>query len=229
MLKGATCMLNGSNASPGTKSNNNDCAFCKRTEISSILKETPNFLLAADHAPLVEGHILIITKQHFACYGEVPAKLDAELFSLKCEVQRFFTHCYTPVVFWEHGIFKQTVFHAHLHCFPWGISGYDLDKKLHNIIVSSQEDVRQWYSTQGHYFFMEDSNRALLFAPELDRYLGIVKNVFWRGIVSRGGKVEWRSPQQRYEEGAPLIKAMIDKWRSFQEQGADHVNKTSAR
>ena len=222
-------MLNGSNASSGTESNSNDCTFCKRTEISYILKETPNFLLAADHAPLVEGHILIIPKQHFACYGEVPAKLDAELFSLKCEVQRFFTHWYAPVVFWEHGIFKQTVFHAHLHCFPWGISGYDLDEKLHNAIVSSPEDVRQWYTTQGHYFYMEDSNRALLFAPEMNRYLGIVKNVFWRGIVSRGGKVEWRSPQQRYEEGAPLIKEMIDKWRSFQEQGADHVRKTSAR
>ncbi len=222
-------MLNGSNASLDTELNDSDCAFCKRTEISYILKETPNFLLAADHAPLVEGHILIIPKQHYACYGEVPAKLDAELFSLKQEVQRFFTHCYAPVVFWEHGIFKQTVFHAHLHCFPWGISGYDLDNNLHNLIVSSQSNIRQWYTTQGHYFYMEDSNRALLFAPDMDRYLGIVKNVFWRGIASRGGKVEWRSPQQRYEEGAPLIQAMIDKWCSFQEQGADHVNQSSLR
>jgi diadenosine tetraphosphate (Ap4A) HIT family hydrolase len=222
-------MLNGSNASLNTESNGSDCAFCERTEISYILKETPNFLLVADHAPLVEGHILIIPKQHYACYGEVPAKLDAELFSIKREVQRFFTHCYAPVVFWEHGIFKQTVFHAHLHCFPWGMSGYDPDENLHNFIVSYQEDVRQWYTTQGNYFFMEDSNRALLFAPEMNRYLGIVKNVFLRGIASRDGKVEWRSPQQRYEEGAPLIKAMINKWHSFQEQGADHVNKSSAR
>ena len=220
-------MLNGSNVSSGTESNKNDCPFCKRTEISFILKETPNFLLAADHAPLVEGHILIIPKQHFACYGEVPAQLDEELFSLKREVQRFFTRFYAPSVFWEHGIFKQTVFHAHLHCFPRGKSGYSLEEKLHNIIVSSQEEVRQWYVLQGSYFYMEDSNRALLFAPEMDRYLGIVKNVFWRGIVARGGKVEWRSPQQRYEEGEPFIKAMIDKWRSFQELGADYVNKTS--
>jgi len=219
-------MLNRSEVSSGTKSNKNDCAFCKRNEISSILKETPNFLLAADHAPLVEGHILIIPKQHFTCYGEVPAKLDDELLSMKQEVQRFFTNYYAPTVFWEHGIFKQTVFHAHLHCFPWGISGYDLGEKLHNIIVSSQEEVRQWYARQGHYFYMEDSNRALLFAPEMDRYLGIVKNVFWRGIASRGEKVEWRSPQQRYVEGGPLINAMIDKWRLFQEQGADYVNKT---
>ena len=219
-------MLNGSEVSSGTKSNKNNCAFCKRTEISYILKETPNFLLAADHAPLVEGHILIIPKQHFTCYGEVPAKLDDELFSMKQEVQQFFTNYYASTVFWEHGIFKQTVFHAHLHCFPWGISGYNLEEKLHNVIVSSQEEVRQWYAHQGHYFYMEDIHRALLFAPEMDRYLGIVKNVFWRGKASLGGKVEWRSPQQRYEEGGPLINAMIHKWRLFQEQGAGYVNKT---
>lgn len=219
-------MLNGSDVSSGTGLNKNECTFCKRTEISYILKETPNFLLAADHAPLVEGHILIIPKQHFTCYGEVPAKLDTELLSLKHEVQRFFTRYYASPVFWEHGIFKQTVFHAHLHCFPWGISGYNLEENLHNVIVSSQAEVRQWYTFQGHYFYMEDSDRALLFAPETDRYLAIVKNVFWRGIASRGGKAEWRSPQQRYKEGQPLIKAMIHKWRSFQELGADYANQT---
>ena len=222
-------MLNRSDTSLDTDLNGRGCAFCKRTEISYILKETPNFLLAADHAPLVEGHTLIIPKEHHACYGEVPSNLDAELFSLKNEIQRFFTHCYAPVVFWEHGIFKQTVFHAHLHCFPWGISGYDLEENLHNMMVISQRDIRQWYTIHGPYFYMEDSNRALLFAPEMDRYLSIVKNVFWRGIASRGGKVEWRPPQQRHEEGAPLIKAMINKWRSFQVQGADHVNKSGAQ
>ena len=211
------------------ESNNINCAFCQRSEISHILKETPNFLLAADHAPLVEGHILIIPKHHYACYGELPAKLDDELLALKCEVQRFFTQFYAPVVFWEHGIFKQTVFHAHLHCFPWETSGYDLTEQLHSLVVSSQEDIRQWYSSHGPYFYMEDASTALLFTPEMDRYLGIVKNVFLRGILSRGGRAEWRSPQQRHAEGAPLIKAVIDKWRSFQRQGADYVNESSAR
>lgn len=224
-------MLNGSYVSSDTGSNGNNCAFCSRTEISHILKETANFLLAADHAPLVEGHILLIPKRHYVCYGDVPSELDEELFALKREVQHFFTQYYAPVVFWEHGIFKQTVFHAHLHCFPWGTAGYDLQEGLHRLVVSSQEDIRRWYATQGHYFYMEDARAALLFAPEIDHYLGIVKNVFVRGIISRGGSGEWRPPQQRHKEGLPLIKAMIDKWRSFQQQvqGADYVNKSSAR
>ena len=206
-----------------------NCPFCQRDNISYIFKETPNFLLAADYAPLVEGHLLIIPKHHYACFGDVPAKLDDELFALKHQVQQFFTHFYAPAVFWEHGIFRQTVFHAHLHCFPWGASGYDFSEELHNRVVDSQEDVRKWYISQGHYFYMEDGSAALLFAPETDRYLGIVKNVFWRGIASRGGRVEWRSPQQRYEEGGPLIKAVMEKWQLFQQQGADYANETGAR
>src|SRR5437763_16803457 len=117
MLKGAIRMLNGSNVSSGTESNKNDCTFCKRTEISILLKETPNFLLAADHAPLVEGHILIIPKHHFTCYGEVPAKLDEELFSMKLEVQHFFKLNYSPTVFWEYVIFKQNILNTLLLCF----------------------------------------------------------------------------------------------------------------
>lgn len=203
-----------------------NCAFCQREDISHIFKETPHFFLAADHAPLVEGHLLIIPKHHYTCYGDVPAVLDDELFALKHEVQEFFTRYYAPPVFWEHGIFRQTVFHAHLHCFPWGSTGYDLSEGLHSRIVSSQEDVRQWYLSQGHYFYMEDNSAALLFEPEMERYLSIIKSVFRRGIAARGGSAEWRSPQQRYEEGVPLIQAVIEKWQVFQE-GSDFVNEAA--
>ena len=205
-----------------------NCAFCQRDEISHIFKETPHFFLAADYAPLVEGHLLIIPKHHYTCYGEVPAKLDDELFALKDEVQAFFTRFYAPAVFWEHGIFRQTVFHAHLHCFPWGSTGYELSEGLQSKVVDSQADVREWYRSQGQYFYMEDSSVSLLFAPEMERYLGIVRNVFWRGIASRGGPVEWRTPQQRYEEGVPLIQAVMEKWQVFQ-QGMSYANETSTR
>lgn len=222
-------MLNGSQFALGAQASDNGCAFCQYEELACVLKETPHFLLAADHAPLVEGHLLIIPKHHYICYGDVPAELDAELLALKNEVHRFFTQVYAPPVYWEHGVFRQTVFHAHLHCFPWGTTGYDLSERLHNAVVSSQEDIRTWYATRGHYFYMEDSQIALLFAPERERYLGIVKNVFWRGIASRGIKPEWRPPQQRYEEGAPLIKAIAQKWKLYEQQGVSYADKSSRR
>lgn len=206
-----------------------DCVFCNYNEITHILKETPHFLLAADHAPLVEGHILIIPKSHYTCYGDVPGILDDELFALKSEVQRFFTRFYAPPIFWEHGIFRQTVFHAHLHCFPWGETGYDLNEGLHNEAVTTQEDIRRWHSLHGQYFYMEDSTVALIFSPEMERYLSVMKNVFVRGITLRGGNARWRPSQQRYEEGVPLLRATMEKWQQFQQEGANYAGESSTR
>jgi diadenosine tetraphosphate (Ap4A) HIT family hydrolase len=195
-----------------------DCIFCQRSEITDVLKETPHFLLAADHAPLVEGHLLVIPRDHYACYGDVPDTLDAELFAIKDELRRFYAQYYAPVVFWEHGVFRQTVFHAHLHCFPWGNLSYDLDSQIHNAIVSEQEDIRNWYHAQGHYFYLEDEEVALLFAPEMDRYMHVMQQVFQKGLAARGAPVRMRSSQQRIAEGRPMIETVQARWREFQEQ-----------
>ena len=211
-------MENGNQAPPEGAASRTDCAFCQRTEISDILKETAHFLLAADHAPLVEGHLLVIPRQHYACYGDVPASLDEELFALKDKLRQFYARFYAPVVFWEHGVFRQTVFHAHLHCFPWGNLEYNIESNIHTAVVARQEDIRTWYHAQGHYFYLEDESVALLFAPEMDRYIHIIQQVFQKGLASRGGPVRPRSPQQRYAEGRPLIEATVAKWRMFEQQ-----------
>lgn len=211
-------MQNGNQAPLDRATTRPDCAFCQRSEVTDILKETPHFLLAADHAPLVEGHLLVIPKQHYACYGDVPAALDEELFAIKDELRQFYAQFYAPVVFWEHGVFRQTVFHAHLHCFPWGDLEYAVDSNIHNAVVSTQEDIRSWYHAQGHYFYLEDEQVALLFAPEMDRYMHIVQQVFQKGLAARGGPTRMRSPQQRYLEGRPLIEATRASWLAFQQQ-----------
>lgn len=210
-------MQNGNFPSFDVEASSTGCEFCQRSNLAAyILKETPAFLIATDHAPLVEGHLLIITKQHYACYGAVPAELDAELFALKREVQQFLARYYAPVVFWEHGIFRQTVFHAHLHCFPFGTVDYDLSQGLHDTAVHSQEDIRRWYASRGAYFYMESAQTALLFPPEMGRYWQVIKTIFAQA-ASLNGHAGPRSPQQRREEGVPLIEATIARWRLFQQ------------
>ena len=224
-------MQNGSHASFDVQESITDCAFCQRNMIAAnILKETAHFLIVADYAPLVEGHLLIIPRHHYACYGEVPAELDAELSALKREVQQFFKEFYVPAVFWEHGIFRQTVFHAHLHCFPFGVAEYSPEETMHSLAVHSQDDIRQWYVMHGQYFYMEDARIALLFAPEMDTYLHIIRDVLWHGASRYGMAKTWRSPQQRQDEGIPLIRATNAKWQQFQhQQGVNYVDESSAR
>ncbi len=209
-----------SSASADAQSPHPDCVFCQLDSIATyILKETTNFHIVADHAPLVEGHVLIIPKRHYACYGAVPAELDDELLSLKQEVRLFFEQFYALPVYWEHGVFRQTVFHAHLHCFPFGNIEYKLDPKWKWQKIHSQADIRDWYSKRGYYFYMEDSKQALLFAPNMDEYMYIIRDVLGAGVAAHNKQVTPpRSSQQRQREGKPLIEALAAKWLQFQHQ-----------
>jgi diadenosine tetraphosphate (Ap4A) HIT family hydrolase len=221
-------MQHGSHAHLETETMDTNCTFCRPDTIATyILKETPAFRIVADHAPLVEGHLLIIPKEHYACYGAVPATLDEELFELKREVRRFLDQFYAPIIFWEHGVFRQTVYHAHLHCFPFGETRYNLSSELHEVIVQSQDDIRAWYASHGHYFYLEDNNNALLFAPNMEHYIRIIQEVLWSGASSRSGNTGWRSSQQRYEEGIPLIKKLKTQWQQFQQREVNYANEAS--
>lgn len=222
-------MQNRSRVSSDSEAIQPDCVFCQQRDIAtSILEETPNFRIVADHAPLVEGHILIIPKRHYACYGAVPAEFDAELFALKHEVKQFFEQFYAPIIYWEHGIFHQTVFHAHLHCFPFGNIRYNLTEGLHGEIVHTQEDIRTWYATQGEYFYLEEQQHSLLFAPQTDTYFRVLKEVLKPGVIARNGNANWRTPQQRQEAGVPLIASTKAKWKQFQQREVSHANEASA-
>ncbi len=207
-----------------------DCSFCQRSRIANyILKETPGFRILADHAPLVPGHTLIVPINHYTCYGDVPASLDEELLALKHEVQAFLTRFYASVVFWEHGIFRQTVFHAHLHCFPFGTeTRYDPSAGLHELVVHAQNDIRTWHKTHGSYFYLEDANNPYLFAPRMDAYSSIIQEVLVPGALAHSSHTGWRSQQQRRVEGAPLIEALKAKWQQFQQQEASYADQINS-
>ncbi len=221
-------MHNESSISSEIKTLNPDCAFCQRSFITDqILKETHAFRIIADHAPLVPGHLLIVPRNHYTCYGDVPAVLDDELFTLKQEVQRFFLRYYEPTVFWEHGVFHQTVFHAHLHGFPFGETHYDPSKNLHAQIVSAQEDIRTWYRTQGQYFYLEDIHNAFLFAPEKDAYQYIARNVLWQAAQARNKQTAWLPSAQRQALSGPFIQDLKAKWQLFQEEEKKYADQTN--
>ena len=177
-----------------------DCAFCDRATLRGILHQTEHFVLLADHAPLVEGHLLIIPHEHFACYGAVPAALELEWLDLKRTVAAFLGQRYRTPLFFEHGIFRQTVYHAHLHAIPLGADGFRVDELLAHggRRVGAPEDVRAWYAEHGPYYYIEQPGTpgdgqtasAAVFPPELDRYFKAL-NMLRNGA----GRVETWAPQ----------------------------------
>jgi diadenosine tetraphosphate (Ap4A) HIT family hydrolase len=208
-----------SSVSTHAKTAHPECAFCQiDASTLFVMKETPHFRLVADHAPLLAGHTLIIPRQHYACYGEVPATLDHELTALKSEVKHFFQRYYVHPAYWEHGVFHQSVFHAHLHCFPIGPIVYSDRDVKHGQAVSSQEDIRQWYSQPDQYFYLEDARYAFLFPPDGDVYAEVVKNMLGPGVAAHSTFTRWRTSQERQIDGEPLIASLLQRWQEFQKE-----------
>ena len=202
---------------------NAECPFCQTNAITDfVMKETPNFRLVADHAPLLEGHLLIIPKQHYTCYGDVPASLDDELLEIKQEVEHFFKLNYVEPIYWEHGIFHQTVFHAHLHCFPIGPLTHTDKLDDRGQLVYGQEQIRSWHLDKGKYFYLGDAQRGWIFPPEADDYSFIVKNELGPMVTAHSKYKHWRLPQERQIDGKPLIASVIQKWQAFQELDFQH-------
>lgn len=83
------------------------------------LGETESFHLVCDAHPLVEGHIMLISREHLSCVGAYPADLlvDFEIAYRRC--LDFVTHNYGEAASFEHGHFGQTVFHSHVHVLPF--------------------------------------------------------------------------------------------------------------
>ena len=195
------------------------CPFCAPETLDMVLRETEHFLVLADHAPLIEGHLLIVPRQHYACYGALPHELEGEFLTLRRQIKAFFGAMYRPPVFFEHGVFRQTVFHAHLHAFPFGYLPLDVAKLAQpdGRLVSSLEDIRRWYAERGHYFYLEqpplDGGVALaaVFPPLEARYFAVL-GMLRESASAQGG---WNPPAMRRLLGGPKMRALADKWRAY--------------
>jgi len=196
------------------------CPFCMPTTLHTILEVTEHFFVLADHAPLIEGHALIVPRVHYACYGALPRELRDEFLTLKRTVAAFFAAMYKPAVFFEHGVFRQTVFHAHLHAFPFGHIPIDICEAAQpdGRIVRSLEDLHAWYAERGHYFYLEQppqaGHRAMaaVFPPSEARYFAVL-GMLRETASAQGG---WDPPAVRRMLGVPKMRALAAKWREYQ-------------
>lgn len=174
--------------------------------------ETRHFRVVADHAPLVPGHTLVMPKAHYACYGTVPAELDAELAEVRAQVEAFLTTHYGVVTWFENGIFHQTVFHAHLHALPFGALAAPLtrDPQLAGVAVESRHDVRRWYAEQGAYTYIEEpGGMAAIFPADEAIYQATLRALRSRLV----GHAPWQGPRERYLNGTAKVQALLAQWR----------------
>ena len=101
-----------------------DCVFCKivkgKIKVKKIY-ESENFLAFPDANPVVEGHLLIVSKKHFVNLMELPSDLAGEMTDT---IKRIFEIKQKEgfegfnLVMNNFPVAGQVVMHAHLHLVP---------------------------------------------------------------------------------------------------------------
>jgi len=150
------------------------CVFCAQR--GPILLRTDHMFLRLDDSPIVEGHALVCTQQHYPSFADIPNDLAPELERILHLAREVFEDAYGVCSFFEHGRTasctvrdpnERFCYHAHLHVSP---STVDLAncaaEKLPQIEVQSWYDViaEGKKGTYG-YLYIETPRQQRYFFP----------------------------------------------------------------
>jgi diadenosine tetraphosphate (Ap4A) HIT family hydrolase len=149
---------------------NNICVFCKPAN-SLLIKAISHFYLLYDPYPLTPGHLLIASREHFGCGGEIEDEHLAELELLKLEAINKLSDHFSKVIIYEHGRAgachakrseQNLCHHMHLHLLPFA---HDLHPSIselasrHMRIPHSQ--IIDFYHCFGNYLYYERGGEEL--------------------------------------------------------------------
>ena len=89
-----------------------------------ILYSSENFIVIPALGPLSEGHLLLLTRDHYLNLSQIPSVLFAELSLLISFLKKVLTYTYGPTILFEHGPISESrkagccITHAHIHLLP---------------------------------------------------------------------------------------------------------------
>jgi len=196
------------------------CPHCdpQSFALANKLQSTKNFWVVCDVHPLREGHILIIPKQHLSCVGEYPLILFKDFLKQYRRVSEFLLQSYGSVASFEHGVIGQTVFHSHLHLFPFAGKPEDIVSEAlrHIMPISNLSALRVAFQRDGKYLFFSIGKQMWL----VDTILGTPR--FFRdrfahalGVPQRGNWRSMRADERVMVEIKKDIQNLKLRWKSY--------------
>lgn len=143
------------------KNYNGWCIFCNPVAGMSIY-ETKNFRILLDTFPVHPGHILLSSKKHYGCIGELNSELLDELIILKSKVTLWMNHA---CIFYEHGRFGacnaagNKCEHLHLHCLPLSLCLHsELKPKFNFSVIANYNEISKIVDQYGKYLLFENND-----------------------------------------------------------------------
>lgn len=140
-----------------------------------VLLETNNFVLIADTYPIVVGHLMISSKEHYSAAAEFPFDLLQEFLRIKAIATDLALKINNSCIFYEHG--KAGSCHAtssneihcehfHLHCLPTSICIHSqIAKQFPGTILKEYGSLFNYYYKYGSYLFFENSSKEMIYYP----------------------------------------------------------------
>ena len=165
-----------------------------------IIHETENFIVFPTLGPLVQGHLLIASKEHFIGIAGLAESLYDEFETVQEWTRKKLAEKYQAPIFFEHGDITEArgsgscVSHTHLHAVPIGVDiTCDLERKFDKKEIKKYVELKQNQRAYMPYMFVQtrDGTRYVFDVPD------VVPSQYARQIVAiKIGKPErwnWRT------------------------------------
>jgi len=149
-----------------------NCVFCNIKQIKSeILLESDNFYLKIPIGLFTPGHILLISKDHLSCFGNLPLKHINEFGNFKKKAVDLITNKFSKPFLCEQGIHGQSIEHAHIHIIPSIGKKYDLSEGIYGKIFLNLEsekvddfyEVVDYFNKNDNYVYFEENFKSYIF------------------------------------------------------------------
>lgn len=193
------------------------CRFCYPPEKERILYSTDNFYVMVSLGPIVEGYLLIVSKQHIPACANIPEDLIDEYLNLKEKVREVLTSAYGSCIFYEHGktgaclIGKdhRHCFHAHLHCIPVKVSmSEEVSSEIEGHAFDSIKYAYDYARGCERYLYVEDS-KIIVYTPSEKLRTQYLR---YKLATSLGMTERWDWVRLQNWD---LIKTTVDKLKTF--------------
>jgi diadenosine tetraphosphate (Ap4A) HIT family hydrolase len=147
------------------------CVFCNYNLIKeNILWESDNFFVKVGVGIFAPGHVMITAKEHISCFGELPKELSKEFLLLKEYVFEKVKSNFSEPIIYEHGVYGQSVNHAHIQFIPNKSNFYHLERIKEKIFLDLDstkiDDILQImpvFKKDGSYLYLEENGQKWVF------------------------------------------------------------------
>lgn len=140
-----------------------------------IILESEHLVLVRDISPLVPGHLLLLTKDHYCSFAKVPCSMLNEFQDVRDRSIAYLADIYGAPLLFEHGSSKTApsvgtcIDHAHIHLLPVSAPVEEWLEEVGDVTPGStaghQHDVSEnylWYRKQdGSEYFVQSFHQPI--------------------------------------------------------------------